>query len=136
MRRLREDIVFQRVQTIIIVASLVGAGCATPAPRPMIPAERISREPVPSEYRDAPLRPGAWRAECYLLYESVQTYRAVQLAGIGLTTLGIIGALLSKDDETLQAASQVATAVGTLTQLGAGTAAQVKEHEAAERGCP
>jgi hypothetical protein len=42
---------------------------------------------------------------------------------------------LSKDNEVLETASQVATAVGTLTQLGAGTAAQVKEYQARERGC-
>ena len=120
----------------VVGLSLLLSSCATSSSsKQMIPAERISRDPVVSEYRDVPLPRGNWRAECFLLFDQAQTYRAVQLAGIGLTTLGLIGALLSDDNEVVETASQVATAVGTLTQLGAGTAASVKEHQANERGC-
>jgi hypothetical protein len=101
----------------------------------MIPAERISREPVPEAFMDVPIRGDNWRAECHLLFESMQTARAVQLAGVGLTTLGIVGALLAGDDEVAQTASQIATAAGMVTQLGAGTVADVKARSAYERGC-
>lgn len=119
---------------VVALVLAVGSGCAAPQ-RPMIPAERIAREPVPSGYIDTTAVRGELSVECYLILNAAQDYRAVQLAGVGMTTLGIIGALVSRESELIQTASQVAVAAGTFTQLVAGSAAMVKDQQAYERGC-
>lgn len=125
------------VALAVIVFGLIGPaaiGCGAPQ-RPMIPAERISQNPVPSGWVDTTAIRADLPIECYLLMNSARDYRTVQMAGIGVTTLGIIGALATEEESTLGAISQVATLVGTVTQLAAGTGAMVKENQAIERGC-